>query len=188
MSNQLKLFLYIVFVAAIFLFIQNRFNLFDVKLVNNTNSTSDTNTKESSVKSADTGTKTVENYVDIVTGANKSVRVYVEVANTEAERKLGLSFRKYLGDYEGMLFVYDGVTNNPFWMKDMQIPIDIIFADSQYFIVDTKTYQAPCTSSYCPNIYSKASYQYVLEVNSGFCEKNGIADGGSFILHLESIN
>lgn len=187
MSNQLKLFLYIVFVAAIFLFIQNRFNIFDVKLLNSTSDLS-TNSETSSVKGEDTEVKTVENYVDIVTGANKSVRVSVEIANTEAERKLGLSFRKYLGDYEGMLFVYDITTSNPFWMKDMQIPLDMIFFDSLGFIVDMKESLAPCTENYCPSIYSAKSYKYVLEVNSGFIEKNSIPEGGSLVLHLESVN
>lgn len=188
MSNQLKLFLYIVFVVAIFVFVQNKFNIFNVKLIDNNQKTTTENTTTQSTSNPDATVVTPQNYVDIVTGANKSVRVNVEVANTAEEKALGLSFRKYLGDYDGMLFTYDTSTNNPFSMKDMQISLDLIFVDSQYFIVDAKTYQSPCTTNYCPSIYSKSPYQYVLEVNSGFCEKNGIAEGGSFVLYLESVN
>jgi len=182
MSNQLKLFLYIVFVVAIFWFIQSQFHIFDVKL-GNTQENTQTNTE-------DTVNTTVKptNLVEIVTGANTSVKVNVEIADTEDERRLGLSFKKYLGDYDGMLFVFDKETSTPFWMKDMQIPLDMIFFDSQGFIVDMKEAQAPCTATYCPSIYSKKSYIYVLEVNSGFIEKNGIPEGGSLVLHIESLN
>jgi len=182
MSNQLKLFLYIVFVVAIFWFIQTKFHIFDIKF-GDTQQTQDTNAE----KGVDTAVKPT-NSVEIVTGADRAVKVDIELANTEDKRRLGLSFKKYLGDYEGMLFVFDAETNIPFWMKDMQIPLDIIFFDSQGFIVDMKEAQAPCTTTYCPSIYSAKSYMYVLEVNSGFIEKNGIPEGGSLVLHIESLN
>ena len=128
------------------------------------------------------------NYVEIITGAAKSVKVNVELADTEYKRRLGLSFRKYLGDYDGMLFAFDTEVNTPFWMKDVQIPLDMIFFDSLGFIVDMKEAVAPCTDTYCPSIYSTKSYKYVLEVNSGFIQKNSIPEGGSLVLHLESLN
>ncbi|MBU1120239.1 DUF192 domain-containing protein [Patescibacteria group bacterium] len=182
MSNQLKLFLYIVFVVAIFWFIQSRFHIFDVKLGG-----AQQNTETDTQENIET-TSTLTNSVEIVTGANTSVKVNVELADTADERRLGLSFKKYLGDYDGMLFVYNTETNAPFWMKDMQIPIDMIFFDSQGFIVDIKEAQAPCTATYCPSIVSKKSYMYVLEVNSSFVEKNNISEEGSLVLHIESLN
>ncbi len=182
MSNQLKLLLYIVFVVAIFWFVQSKFHIFDIKLGNITQ-------EESNQSKEKTNTNvTPTNYVEIVLGANKSVKVNVELADSESERQAGLSFKKYLGDYDGMLFVFNTETNTPFWMKDMQIPIDMIFFDSQGFIVDMKEAQAPCTATYCPSIYSVKSYMYVLEVNSGFVERNGIVIGGSMVLHIESLN
>ena len=181
MSNQLKLFLYIVFVTAIFLFVQTKFHIFDINL------------KDEQQQSAEnaTGNETLpqpSNYVEIITGAGDSVKVNVELADTDYERRVGLSFRKYLGDYEGMLFAFDTEVNTPFWMKDMQIPLDMIFFDSLGFIVDMKKSLAPCTEDYCPSIYSAKSYKYVLEVNSGFIEKNSIPEGGSLVLHLESVD
>jgi len=182
MSNQLKLFLYIVFVIAIFWFIQSKFHIFDIKFEN-------VDQNESSQSEEETNTNaTPENYVEIILGANESVKVNVELADSESERQAGLSFKKYLGDYDGMLFVFNTETNTPFWMKDMQIPIDMIFFDAQGFIVDTKEALAPCTSTYCPSIYSAKSYMYVLEVNSGFVERNDIEIGGSIVLHIESLN
>lgn len=182
MSNQLKLFLYIVFVAGIFLLIQNNFHIFDISL---TNGDQQSQEDESSDK-ADPVYET--NSVDIIVDAQKKISVNVELAKTAEERKLGLSFRQYLGDYDGMLFIFDSDTSSPFWMKDMKIPLDIIFVDSNYFIVDIKEAQAPCTSTYCPNIYSSAPFRYVLEVNSGFVEKNGITKDGSLVLHIADLN
>jgi len=89
-----------------------------------------------------------------------------------------------LGDYDGMLFVFDEDVANPFWMKDMLIPIDIVFVDSQGFIVDIKADEQPCDSTYCPQIYSKDLYRYVLEVNAGFCEENEIEVGYSMVQYL----
>ncbi len=184
MSNQLKLFLYIVFIIGIFLLIQNKFQIFDIELTNEEQKIEENNdTGEDISKNYN-----VENYVEIVVDATKIVKVNVELANTEEKRKLGLSFRQYLGDYDGMLFVFDQDASNPFWMKDMKMPLDIIFVDSDYFIVDIKEAQAPCTVSYCPSIYSSAPFRYVLEVNSGFVEKNGITKDGSLVLHIADLN
>lgn len=188
MSNQLKLFLYIVFVAAIFLFVQDKFNIFNVSLINNDEKQVQVveNTNLDDLNAAVTSKSS--SYIEIITGVNKSVKVNVEIADTPIERQNGLSFRKYLGDYDGMLFIFDKEVNNPFWMKDMQIPLDMIFFNSSGFIVDMKESLAPCTKSYCPSIYSTGNYKYVLEVNSGFIEKNNILSDGSFVLYLESEN
>ncbi len=183
MSNQLKLFLYIVFVVGIFLFVQNKFQIFDIKLIDG-----DTESTEDMESNQEGNIPKEDNYLDIIVNSNNRVKVNVEIANTEEKRKLGLSFRQYLGDYDGMIFVFDTDTSTPFWMKDMKIPLDIIFVDSNYFIVDIKEAQPPCSNTYCPSIYSSRSYRYVLEVNSGFVEKNGITKDGSIVLHITDLN
>jgi len=114
-----------------------------------------------------------------------AIRVDVDIADTDVERSRGLSGRKYLGDYEGMLFVYESEVSNPFWMKDMLIPLDIIFIDNDDFIVDIKENQQPCEENYCPSISSSEPFQYVLEVNSGFCEENSIEEGYRVVQYLQ---
>jgi uncharacterized membrane protein (UPF0127 family) len=52
----------------------------------------------------------------------------------------------------------------------MKMPL-ISFRRANYFIVDIKEAQPPCSNAYCPPIYSSKPYRYVLEVNSGFVEK-----------------
>jgi hypothetical protein len=53
--------------------------------------------------------------------------IIADVVRTEAEREKGLSGRSDLNVNEGMLFVFDEAEVHPFWMKDMEIPIDVIW-------------------------------------------------------------
>jgi len=179
MSSQLKLLLYIIFIVGIFYFIQNRFNLFDISFIEDIKIEK---LFEDSEKSED-----VEDGVrdmQIAVGDGKMVNLKVEIADTNEKRALGLSLRKYLGDYEGMYFVFEQNTNTSFWMRDMLIPLDIIFIDETGFIVDIKESQQPCTSS-CPYIFSSSTYRYVLEVNSGFCSTNGVKIGNRVLVNLK---
>ena len=57
-------------------------------------------------------------------------KLVVEVADTEALRERGLSGRSSLHEGSGMLFVFEEEGAWGIWMKGMQFPIDIIFADS----------------------------------------------------------
>ncbi len=51
----------------------------------------------------------------------------VELADTEEAQRQGLMFRTELPDDEGMIFPYDGITAQSFWMKNTPLPLDIIF-------------------------------------------------------------
>lgn len=179
MSNQLKLLLYIIFIAGIFYFIQNKFNLFDISFVDDIK-VAQIFKQSDEPEDVQDGLKDLE----ISIGDGKVVNLKVEIADTAEERVLGLSFRKYLGDYEGMYFVFEQNTNTSFWMKDMLIPLDILFIDETGFVVDIKEGQQPCVSS-CPSILSNTTYRYVLEVNSGFCSTNGVKIGNGVLVNLK---
>jgi len=179
MSNQLKLLLYIIFIAGIFYFIQNKFNLFDISFIEDIKI-------EKFFKESEKSEDVQEEFADlqIAVGDGKMVNLKVEIADSNEERALGLSHRKYLGDYEGMYFVFDQNTGTSFWMKDMLIPLDIIFVDETGFIVDIKEAQQPCSSA-CPSVFSSTTYRYVLEVNSGFCSTNGVKIGNGVLVNLK---
>lgn len=73
-------------------------------------------------------------YLDRIASLEGKVEVRVRnqiiVAETvadEASRARGLSGRTSLGTNEGMLFRFDEAGTYPFWMKDMQFPIDIVW-------------------------------------------------------------
>lgn len=59
----------------------------------------------------------------------------VSLATTEEEREQGLQGKKKLDQNEGMLFVYDEPQEVSFWMKDTEIPLDIIFIDDESEVI-----------------------------------------------------
>ncbi len=88
----------------------------------------------------------------------------VEIANNDASRAQGLSNRKTLFNKKGMLFVFDKLAQQSFWMKDMLIPIDMIFFDDNWKIV---LIESDLDSNSFPNTYGGAvKSQYVLETNA----------------------
>lgn len=116
--------------------------------------------------------------VVIYSNGNK-IHVNVEIAETHDEKAKGLMFRESLCDNCGMLFVFGDLDYRSFWMKNTLIPLDIIFVDDNFLIVDIK-YEVPCTTEICDTYSNKA--KYVLEVNGGFTKENNINVGDKIVL------
>lgn len=174
--NMGKILLYVFFVIVIFYFVQDRFDIFDISF--------DEGEKIGDIIKGDETPK--EDSVEIYNGEGKAVVVRVDVADEDDERVQGLSGRGILGDYEGMLFVMDKQDQYGFWMKDMLIPLDFIFIDSEGFIVDTMEKVQPCTEDECPSFSADSTFKYVIEVNSGFIENNRIVVGNSVVFNISS--
>lgn len=100
-----------------------------------------------------------------------------ELANSVSKRKTGLMFRESLPENEGMLFTFAIENTYGFWMKNMNFPIDIIWINSNLTIVDITTNVQPCTQNECESYTPVAPVQYVLEMNSGWAQSNGINIG-----------
>lgn len=107
----------------------------------------------------------------IINGAS----IKAELAITAKERMKGLSGRRSLKDDEGMLFVFERPDFHTFWMKDMNFPIDIIWISEEMRIADIARDARP--ESFPENFLPKRQAKYVLEVNSGWAEKNGAEEG-----------
>ena len=88
----------------------------------------------------------------------------VEIAKNEQARTNGLSNRTALRVKNGLLFAFDKMSLQAFWMKDMLIPLDMIFFDANWKIVEIDSNLS--TSSF-PKIFgSTVKSQYVLEINA----------------------
>jgi len=99
----------------------------------------------------------------------------VEVADTDAERMLGLSGRANLEEGTGLLFVFDRLGKYGFWMKDMNFAIDIAWIDEAGKIVHLESDVVPETY---PKVFVPAGEAlYVLEVNAGFLATHKINIG-----------
>lgn len=94
---------------------------------------------------------------------NKTIAV--EIADTTAKRRLGLSGRESLAPGTGLLFVFDEPDYHSFWMKEMNFPIDIFWLDENHQIVDSWLNAPP--DSFPEARTSKVPAKYVLETNPG---------------------
>ncbi len=111
-----------------------------------------------------------------------STTVYAEAADTPAKREMGLMNRTYLDKDAGMLFIFPTQQQQTFWMKNMRIPLDIVFITADNHVLEIYASVPPCTSDPCALYTSSAPIQYALEVNSGFCSRNGIASGDPVVI------
>ncbi len=109
---------------------------------------------------------------------NKSTSpIYVEIADDPSEQSRGLMFRNNLELNNGMLFVFDDEKNRSFWMKNTLIPLDMIFMDEKLGVVDIKGNIQPCVTEICQSYISEQPAKYVLEVNAGYVQRNGVDIG-----------
>jgi len=106
--------------------------------------------------------------------------VKVDLALTGAEQAQGLSGRQSLSENEGLLFVFNTPGNYPFWMKDMNFPIDMIWIDENMKVIYIQKDATPESypATYGP-IQSDKTTKYVLEVSAGFADKNNLKIGDS---------
>ena len=110
----------------------------------------------------------------------QGVDILVRIADTEKTRELGLSHFKSLPRDQGMLFVFPQIGMYGFWMKDMQFPLDIIWINDSFTIIDRVINTDP--SSYPKTFTPKASARYVLEIPSGMADHYGLIIGSSVII------
>ena|SRR3989338_3297452 len=114
--------------------------------------------------------------INLVKIAGQDIKV--DLALTMSEKEHGLSGRTGLKEDEGLLFIFKQLGNYPFWMKDMNFPIDIIWIDGDLKVIYIKKDARP---EFYPETYgpdpSLEDVKYVLEVVSGFSDKNNLQVG-----------
>lgn len=103
--------------------------------------------------------------------------ISVFVADNATLREKGLSGQKSLDSNEGMLFIFEEPGFHSFWMKDMYLPIDIIWFNENYQIVDVWERASP--GSY-PVVYTPSlKAKFVLEVTAGFFSEHNLKIGNT---------
>ena len=109
-----------------------------------------------------------------VTSDGEKIAFRVEVAETREAQARGLMFRTELGDFEGMIFPYDGTTAQSFWMKNTPLPLDIIFVGPDKRISNIAAETPPYSLE---SVYSVGPVLGVLELRGGRAEELGIEPG-----------
>jgi uncharacterized membrane protein (UPF0127 family) len=102
------------------------------------------------------------------------IKLDIEIAETDEERAQGLMYRQSMGGTQGMLFIFETERPQSFWMKNTYIPLDIIFIDKDFRIVDQYLGADPKSNK---SIRSRRPATYVLEVNAGFCRAYNTGPG-----------
>ena len=110
----------------------------------------------------------------------------VQLATTEPAREQGLSGVEKLAKNGGLLLVYEKVGIHGIWMKDMKLPIDIIWMNSEkkvIYIVTDASPELDITKTYLP----KSPAKYVLEIPAGAAKKSAIKIGDTAVFKIEEV-
>lgn len=105
----------------------------------------------------------------------------VLVADTFQHQMKGLSDRKSLGKYQGMLFVFADSGEHTMVMRDMKFPLDILWLDGTT-VVDIAPNLAPeagRSEAELTPYSSRSPANMVLELPAGFALKYGVRVGDS---------
>jgi uncharacterized membrane protein (UPF0127 family) len=110
--------------------------------------------------------------------------VTAAVADTPRLRYRGLGGTDSLPEDRGMLFVYDGVDDHTFVMREMDFGIDIVFADGERTITEIHHAPAPGPDEDGRDQTYPGRGQYVLEVNYGWTTDRGVEVGDRLAFDL----
>lgn len=106
-----------------------------------------------------------------ITVGDKNLKVYV--AETAESRERGLAGFQALADDEGMLFVFEEADVYAFWMKAMEMPIDIIWIKEGQVMGITPNIapESNVEDEKLTKYYPPTDIDTVLEVRAGWAEK-----------------
>jgi len=106
------------------------------------------------------------------------------IADTDETRSLGLSDTESLPEDRGMLFVFESESDLTFVMREMDFPIDIIYADSEGVITRIHHARAPGPEEDGNNLRFPGRGQYVLEVNRDWTTERNVTEGDELEFEL----
>jgi uncharacterized membrane protein (UPF0127 family) len=94
--------------------------------------------------------------------------ITVEIADTPETQMKGLMGRSALDDSSGMLFVFERLEPQTFWMKNTPAPLDIIFIGGDGCIINIVESTIPMSNQ---RYRSSGPVKYVVEVCAGFAKR-----------------
>ena len=111
-----------------------------------------------------------------------TARFSMEVAATNAERQVGLMYRKEIASDRGMIFLFPEQKVHRFWMKNTFIPLDMVFVSKDMKVVGILESVPPQTED--PRFVDEPS-QYVLEFGAGVMRNSGVIVGSTVVVHAQ---
>lgn len=110
-------------------------------------------------------------------------KIFLEIVATREKQSQGLMYIKQLPENSGMIFLFEKPEPRSFWMKNMEIPLDIIFLRNRKIINICKNVPPGNESKLYNSAYKS---DCAIEVNAGFCDKYNV-QAGDFILLSTSV-
>lgn len=109
--------------------------------------------------------------------------IELEVAKTPEQQTLGLMYRTSLPDNRGMLFIFDLPRYARFWMKNVSIPLDMIFLQGET-VTAIFSDVPPCQSDPCPTYGPQNQINQVIELRGGRAKELGLKVGDRIKLEV----
>jgi len=103
-------------------------------------------------------------------------RFDIEIAETPYETQTGLMYRSSMEEQQGMLFIFPELAVHSFYMKNTEIPLDILFIDGDLKIASIQKNTRPFDER---GLSSQVPIQYVLEINAGLSDALDLVPGDS---------
>ncbi|MEO1095627.1 MAG: DUF192 domain-containing protein [Cyanobacteria bacterium J06638_28] len=104
-------------------------------------------------------------------------KIGLEVARTRQQQSIGLMHRDAMPDDRGMLFPFAPARPVNFWMKNVRIPLDMVFIYEGQ-IVAIANDVPPCAADPCPSYGPERQLvESVIELRGGLAEELGLQVG-----------
>lgn len=105
--------------------------------------------------------------------------IFIEIADSPDKRTHGLMLRPSMAPDRGMLFLFPGLGDRVFWMKNTLIPLDILWLNESGGIIHLEAHVPICTrkDDGCQKYRSPYKSLQVLELNAGMAEKLNLSVG-----------
>lgn len=151
----------------------------------------------SSTSAADLSTEETTEAAETVTASNEGGQmlpvtaqvdvngevIQLEVAETQQQQAMGFMYRSEIPDDRGMLFPFSPPRRVSFWMKNVRVPLDMVFLrDGQVVAIAADV--PPCTSDPCPTYGPPAVIDTVMELRGGRAAELGLQAGDAIAVEF----
>lgn len=102
-----------------------------------------------------------------VINGTETTELPVLLADTIERRRQGLMGVTDLGEFAGMVFVFDGDTEAVFWMRNTPMPLSIAFVRADGSIVSFSDMEPCADVPDCPSYPPQGPYRFAVEVPQG---------------------
>lgn len=110
----------------------------------------------------------------LITNDGREQPIAVEIAAGPEEKRVGLMFRTYLADGNGMLFPYETPQEVTMWMRNTYIPLDMVFIRADGVVHRVEKRAEPMSERI---IASEGPVTAVLELAGGAVDRLGLKPG-----------